>query len=208
MTHGDGKGRPGGSCLGAGEDTLRLIAGLPAPEGLEKRVRERLRGTAGHATGYASESAQVAKGQGRVLAWRGGERELGGATLEQRVGWMRGAAAAAIVCVVAGGCWGVYARVQPGQAAHAVPAPHGAMSGSGAGEFSNAKAMRTPQTLNAPVIPQPAAAVPVVEKTQTPGVQSQAMRGHGDGTGTAPSTAVPAPGRRTEAETLGAPEGK
>ena len=76
----------------SGEDTLRLIASLPAPEGLADRVQDGLR----HAPPTA-----------RVLDWRGPVRPSGG--------WMqstmaRGAAAAAIVCVVAGGGWRIYSK--------------------------------------------------------------------------------------------------
>jgi hypothetical protein len=68
---------------------------------------------------------------------------------------MRSAAAAAIVFVVAGGGWGIYSRVQPAllSGARAVPV-HVASPGAG---FSSAGAMRTPQTLNGPVVPAPAA---------------------------------------------------
>jgi hypothetical protein len=61
---------------------------------------------------------------------------------------MRGAAAAAIVLVVAGGGWGIYTRVQSGQPARelALPAQVGLSTG-----FANAGAMRTPETLTAPV---------------------------------------------------------
>ena len=71
------------------EETLRLIASLPAPEGLEERVQSAL---------------DAAPRRGRVLAWPG--------TLRPESGWMRSAAAAAIVFVVAGGGWGVYTRVE------------------------------------------------------------------------------------------------
>ncbi len=111
--------------LGAGqaEATLRLIARLPAPEGLEDRVHAGLRS---------------APQRGRVLAW---PRALNG-------DWMRAAAAAAIVCVIAGGGWGIYSRVTPGQAGGiAVP------RGSG---FSEGGAIRRPQTLQGPVVTHPA----------------------------------------------------
>jgi Tfp pilus assembly protein FimV len=88
-----------GEGLSPAEATLRLIAQVPAPAGLEDRVHARLR---------------VAPRQARVLAW----------PVPRASEWMRAAAAAAIVCVVAGGGWGVYSRVQqPGQG---VVAPHGA----------------------------------------------------------------------------------
>lgn len=113
------------------EETLRLIASLPAPEGLERRVHEALRS---------------APRRGRVLAWPAASAH------GWMQDWMRGAAAAAIVFVIAGGGWGVYSRVQHGQRAKviAMPAP-----GVTSGGFSSAGAMRTPQTLNGPVLTHP-----------------------------------------------------
>jgi hypothetical protein len=73
-------------------------------------------------------------------------------------GWMHGnfarsAAAAAIVCVVAGGGWRIYSRVEPAPAnnvivmpSHIVPEPRG---------FSSAGAARVPQTLDGPVLTHP-----------------------------------------------------
>ncbi len=119
-----------------GEDTLRLIAGLAAPEGLEQRVRAALR---------------TAPRQGRVLAWP--------LTLRADAAWVRATAAAAIVMVVAGGGWGVYSRIQPGQRAKAplAPARVGTMSG-----FSGAGAVRTPQTLQPPAVsPSPKSAASI-----------------------------------------------
>ena len=124
------------------EDTLRLIASLPAPVGLEDRIQAGLR---------ASQLSQPHKA--RVLAWP--------AALRPGRNWMhsavvRSAAAAAIVMVVAGGGWGIYSRVQPRPTAKMiVPAPRPAVSGG----FSSGGAMRTPQTLNGPVLNHPAAAV-------------------------------------------------
>lgn len=112
------------------EDTLHLIANLPAPQGLEDRVQAAL---------------LKAPRSGRVLPWP--------AALRPESGWMRTAAAAAIVFVVAGGGWGVYSRVQSGQPARGtVVPPHVAAPAFG---FSSAGAMRTPQTLNGPVVPAP-----------------------------------------------------
>ncbi len=109
------------------EETLRLIAELPAPEGLEARVVAALR---------------RAPRTGRLLAWP--------AALRLEGGWMRAAAAAAIVAVVAGGGWGVVRLGQPGQAAGGnVVMPHLAAPGG----FSTGGAMRTPQTLHGPVAP-------------------------------------------------------
>ncbi|MGD0787270.1 MAG: hypothetical protein ABR898_04745 [Terracidiphilus sp.] len=120
----------GGNGRGEAEATLRLIARLPAPEGLEERVRASLR---------------AAPRRGRILAWP--------AAFRPESGWMRAAAAAAIVFVVAGGGWGVYSRVEQRQPARTVvltprvPAPGG---------FASAGAVRTPQTLNGPVVAHPA----------------------------------------------------
>ncbi len=115
------------------EATLRLIAALPAPDGLEGRIHAAL----------ASPSVQ-ARHAGRVLAWRS-PRSLGGASS----GWLRSAAAAAIAFVVVGGGWGVYSRVQPVQPGRVVPGPARVES------FGSSGAIRTPQTLNGPVLTHP-----------------------------------------------------
>jgi hypothetical protein len=115
------------------EASLRLIAALPAPDGLVERVQAGMKS---------------APRRARILEWP--------RALRRDSGWMRTAAAAAIVFVVAGGGWGVYTRVQP-QANKVVVMP--ARTGGSAG-FSSAGAMRTPQTLQGPVL-----AHPVVAKT-------------------------------------------
>ncbi len=115
---------------GSAEETLRLIASLPAPEDLEERVHEALR---------------RAPHTGRVLAWP--------VALRPASAWMRAAAAASIVFVVAGGGWGVYSHVERGQSAKMIVLPHVPVSGG----FSSAGAMRTPQTLNGPVVAHPPA---------------------------------------------------
>jgi len=117
------------------EETLRLIAGLPATEGLEERLKAGLK---------------AAPKKGRVLAWADPSKSGGG--------WMRStavraAAAAAIVCVVAGGGWSVYSRVQPAQMPKVIAMPQRVAAPGG---FSSAGAMRTPQTLNGPVLVTPA----------------------------------------------------
>ena len=117
-----------GKDAGSGEETLRLIAKLPAPDGLEDRVNAGLKS---------------APRTGHILEWP--------AMLQPAGGWIRGAAAAAIVFVVAGGGWGIYMRVQPNQPAKVIAMPR---AGAGGG-FSSAGAMRTPQTLNPPVIAAP-----------------------------------------------------
>jgi hypothetical protein len=119
---------------GAGDETMRLIARLPAPAGLEDRVHTALR---------------VPPRRARVLAWPN--------RLNPQNGWMRTAAAAAIVFVVVGGGWGVYSRVQRNQPAKIIAMPAHMPA---AGGFSTAGAMRTPQTLPGPVAPQQTEAIP------------------------------------------------
>jgi hypothetical protein len=136
---GDSSGGPGGfpgDFPGDFEDTLRLIARLPAPDGLEERVQAGVRA-----------KALAAPRKGRVLEWP--------AALRPGSEWMRGAAAAAIVFVVVGGGWGVYSRVQPPQPARVIVMPPrmGAPGG-----FSGANAIRTPNTLKGPLVPHAAAA--------------------------------------------------
>jgi hypothetical protein len=118
----------------AGEETLRLIANLPAPAGLEDRVKARLDST---------------PRTGRVLFWplmhADGDGWLHGKAV-------RAAAAAAIVFVVAGGGWGVYTRVKPSMQNNVIVMPPRVNSSGG---FSSAGAMRTPQTLNGPVLTRP-----------------------------------------------------
>jgi hypothetical protein len=123
----------------AAEETLRLIAHLPAPEGIEDRVL----------AGLLSRPRT-----GRILAWPALPR------LESN--WMRSAAAAAIVFVVAGGGWGIYSRVQQPQTARVFALPPRVAAPSG---FSSAGAMRTPQTLNGPLLAHPVTAQPAQAKT-------------------------------------------
>jgi hypothetical protein len=115
----------------SGDDTLRLIASLPAPAGIEERVHKTLR------------SAPPRMGQ--VVAWPAG---IGSRVLPQS-NWMRAAAAAAIVFVVVGGGWGVYSHVEQGQSGKVVVMPARVPGSSG---FAGAGAIRTPQTLPGPKI--------------------------------------------------------
>jgi hypothetical protein len=110
------------------EETLRLIAKLSAPQGLEERMQSALR---------------KAPRTTAVLPWPEAR--------QNSRGWMRGAAAAAIVFVVAGGGWSIAARLHPAEPARVIAMPRVAASGG----FSSAGAMRTPQTFN---VPAPAAA--------------------------------------------------
>jgi hypothetical protein len=127
---------------GPAEETLRLIARLPAPEGLAERVQAGLRA--------ASLSASN-PGRARILHWPAA-LQLDNAWM--RSAWMRGAAAAAIVFVVAGGGWGIYSRVAPVPQTRGIVLPHVATPGG----FSGAGAMRTPQMLNGPTVVHPAPA--------------------------------------------------
>ena len=129
---------PANSVPASAEETLRLIAGLPAPEGLEDRVHEALR---------------AAPRTARVLAWPENPRWA----MRRQSGWLRSAAAAVIVFVVVGGGWGVYTRVQHGQPAKVIVMPSPTPA---AGGFSGAGAIRTPQTLQGPTVNQPARPAP------------------------------------------------
>jgi hypothetical protein len=128
---------------GSADETLRIVAGLPAPSGLEDRVRAALH----HAQIDDNQRQPDGSGvnrRGRVLAWP--------SALKPQTGWMRTAAAAAIVFVVAGGGWGVYTRVEQNRPAAKIlvmPPRLGAPGG-----FSPVGAVRTPETLTGPkVIP-------------------------------------------------------
>ena len=123
------------------EESLRLIASQPAPAGLEDRVHAALR---------------AAPRRGRVLAWP--------RAIRPESGWMRTAAAAAIVFVVAGGGWGVYTRVEQNQPAKVIVMPAHMPA---AGGFSGAGAMRTPETIPGPMAPQPAKASTARPKAAT-----------------------------------------
>lgn len=134
-----------------GEDTLRMIANLPAPAGLTDRIK----------TGLAS-----APDGARILLWRG--------PLVPAGGWMfgalaRGAAAAAIVGIVAGGGWRIYSHVQPTPSADVIVLPSpGVPQGAG---FSSAGAKRLPETLQGPVLKHPVTPAPeinVIQKMPAP----------------------------------------
>ena len=119
-----------GSAQDSFEATLHVIAHVRVPEGIEERVHAALAAAPRHP---------------RVLAWPG----PGGAWT---AAWLRAAAAAAIVVVVAGGGWGIYTRVQHQSGKMVVvPAP---VIPAGVG-FSNAGAIRTPQTVQGPVLAAP-----------------------------------------------------
>ena len=154
------------------EETLRLIARLSAPEGLEKRVQVGLRA-----------ASRTTLGRARILQWPVALR-LDNAWMQSSLA--RIAAAAAIAAVVVGGGWGVISRVQPAQPARAIAIPPRVSSQGG---FSSAGAMRTPQTLNGPIVEvpsvaHPAAAAPTAAKAagnaaaQTPVRHGKSMAAH------------------------------
>ncbi len=124
------------------EKTLRLIASLPAPAGLEDRVHAALR-SAPHRGPQREVFVAGVASWGRVLAWP--------KSLKPQNDWLRTAAAATIVFVVAGGGWGVYTHVQnvqQSQPAKVIVVPRGLQPAG----FSGAGAMRTPQTLPGPTV--------------------------------------------------------
>ena len=134
------------SALAAVDETLRLLASQPAPEGLEDRLQRQLK-TALHSAPRPGVFAWVKD----ELAERFRFLSLDGAT-------MRAVAAVAIVAVVLGGGWSVFSRVQL--------APQGsAIQQRGGGGFSSAGAIRTPQNIEGPVVVMPVAQ-PQMEKTE------------------------------------------
>ena len=164
------------SAFSPAEETLRLVASLPAPDGLEDRV---------NAAVSAAANSDGVLGRGRVLAWP--------RAIRPESGWMRTAAAAAIVFVIAGGGWGVYMRVeQQNQPAKVIVMPARI---PGAGGFSGAGAMRTPLTLPGPAAPQPAKVSPPAkaDAAQTKGAKKPAARHKTASHGSGHSSAAAAP---------------
>jgi hypothetical protein len=133
----DSNRRHRGDCS---EDTLRLIARLPTPEGLADRVQAGLR-----------DAPQT----GRVLPWRAPLRPAGG-WIHSRMA--RGAAAAMIVSVVAGGGWAIYSRVAPASTARVIVMRQ--TVGATGGGFAPAGAKRVPETLQGPVLTHRVAQAP------------------------------------------------
>ena len=121
-----------GARLSEAEETLRLLAEIAVPAGLEERVEMRLR------------AAEPERGRG--LAWLRRPAWLG-----METGWVRAAAAAAIVFAVVGGGWGLRMRIVPAAAPEAAAQPARPAAGGG---FSTAGAMRTPKTLQGPAAPE------------------------------------------------------
>jgi len=119
--------------------TLRLIATLPPPAGLEDRIH------AGLLAQLDADHRREGSGS-RVLAW---PSSRAGDSRWVQNDLLRGAAAAAIVAVVLGGSWGISARFRPANSAKGIALPNRV---AGPGGFSSAGAMRTPQTLHGPVV--------------------------------------------------------
>jgi hypothetical protein len=186
------------------EETLRLLARLPAPEGIEERVQAGLREASlragSHTASGEAASGSAVSSKARILQWpRVGRLESA---------WARTAAAAAIVFVVAGGGWCISSRIQPVQPQAAVALPRVAAHGG----FSSAGAMRTPQTLNGPVA-APAAVVVAPQKV-TPAANPATLirrtplhRGKPASTGSTAS-AKPDAGAKSAAEQPVAPVAK
>jgi hypothetical protein len=132
----------GHSASGDFEETLRLVARLNAPEGLEDRVLTGLQ-------------VKPISGRARILAWP--------VSLRLENAWMRAAAAAAIAAVVIGGGWSVVHHAGTPQSARVITIPQPAAAKGG---FSSAGAMRTPQTLNGPVVAP--VTIPAIQTTSAP----------------------------------------
>lgn len=178
MTSPAENGFEGNGAVADAERTLRLLATLPAPRGLEERVKAGL---------------HAAPSRGMVVAWP--------FSADAR-GWMSGAsaraaAAAAIVLVVAGGGWGVYSHIQLAPTPSAIVQPQ---VPAGAGGFSAAGATRKPQTLEGPVVAAPITAreepdssgSDLVLKTQPTGQQKRVYSGkHAHASAKAKSSPVP-----------------
>lgn len=141
---------------GPADATLRLIASLPAPEGLVDRVQLGL-----------STAPRNSSRMARILHWPSALRMHGTVA--------RGAAAAAIVMVVVGGGWRVYSRVQPTARMIVMPVRTGA-----AGGFSAAGNVHTPETLIGPVLKHPVVEPTPAEAADKPVVPPAAkIPGHG-----------------------------
>jgi hypothetical protein len=155
------------------EATLRLIAHLPAPDGLAERVQAELQASLQAHAGQLTLAA-------RLRAWFTApwQDANGMQSSWMQSSWARALAAAAIVAVVVAGGWSICSRVPPPQSARGIVLP---VRVAGQGGFSSAGAMRTPQTLNGPIVehPQatPTATVPVTPEPllQTPNPQAKSV---------------------------------
>lgn len=123
-----------GDAVSPAEQTLRMLAKLPAPDGLSARVQANLR--------IAPRNSSVFN-IGGVLGISGWMHS----------GALRIAAAVGIVVMVAGGGWQIYSRVQtsPGLQGTAVPMRVNPAPGP-AGGFSTSGAIARPDPLKGPVI--------------------------------------------------------
>jgi hypothetical protein len=129
------------------DETLRLMATLPAPEGLAERVQAGLR---------AAPRSTV------ILSWPMSQSPNGS--------FLRGAAAAAIVCVVAGGGWRIYSRIPTSTAPQVLQMPQ--HSGASYG-FGSANARRVPETLEGPVLTHHHAEPSVAAPQSAPASQAE-----------------------------------
>jgi hypothetical protein len=151
-----------------GEQTLRVIANLPAPEGLADRVQTRLRTAPRSARVFYWPLASAPGGWGYGQAFRG-------------------AAAAAIVCVVVGGGWRIYSHVQPAASARVIVMP---TTPSPARGFSTAGSVHTPDPR--PVLTHQAEPEPLQTGARRPGLKSGADQAKKPHKGPRPSSATPA----------------
>jgi hypothetical protein len=156
------------AALASLDETLRLIARLPAPAGLEDRIQAGVQ--AGVRAGLLASSKAGLKAESQA-GTRFGSLLLWPAQLKPQGAWMesaavRAAAAAAIVCVVLGGGWGIYSRFHSASPPTAISQPPRLAAPSG---FSSAGAMHTPLTLNGPLVAQPA-------KTEASPDEAQAVK--------------------------------
>jgi hypothetical protein len=135
---------PGATRARDADVTLRLIANLPAPEGLEDRMLAGIRS---------------APPSGRVLKWPGKE-------------WLRTAAAAAIVFVIVGGGWGIYSRVQPSSAV-ATP-PHAGNAGGFSNSGAVRVPQTVPSPVVAPPAPVKTSDVKTAKKVRGKGTNQNA----------------------------------
>lgn len=147
------------------EKTLRLIATLPAPHGIETRVKGRLHD--------APSRLRVVEWPFSLLDGRGRVHGSGA----------RAAAAAAIVLIVAGGGWGVYSRIRVAPMPTAVVVPQ---SPNRTGGFSAAEARRTLQTIDPPTV---TAQPTLTQKRETTKI-APALHRHVRHRSTAPKTAA------------------
>jgi hypothetical protein len=121
------------------DTTLRLIARLAPPAGLEDRIHAGLRAE-------MHRNFKLEMPRARVLVW---PASASTANRWLHSSLIRTAAAMAIVAVVLGGGWVISSRVQLATTAKGGALPNRV---AGPGGFSTAGAMRTPQTLHGPVV--------------------------------------------------------